>query len=149
MKTRLKDIEEFIEKNREVCDVGRPATEKLIDKAEEYLGVQFPDDYREFLKKWGSLSIGPLEFYGICKDDFINSSVPDAIWYTQQKRQQLGLLKEVVIVCENNGVEFYCLDTSSSDGSRIVVWEICRRKIRAIEADLFFEFVLNEAVDSV
>lgn len=147
--TTLKDIEDFVETNQEICDVGRPANDDLIEKAERYLDVRFPDDYRAFLRRWGTLSIGPLEFYGICKDDFVNSSVPDAIWYTQRKRQQLGLPKELVILYDNNGVEYYCLDTSAAEKSRIVVWDTHLRKIRAIKAESLFEFVLNESADSV
>lgn len=88
--TTLKGIEDFVETNQEICDAGRPATDELIEKAERYLDVRFPDDSRAFLKRWGTLSIGPLEFYGVCKEDFVTSSVPDAIWYTQRRRQQLG-----------------------------------------------------------
>ena len=149
MMTTLKDIEDFVATNQEICDAGRPATDELIEKAERYLDVQFPDDYRAFLKRWGTLSIGPLEFYGICNEDFVNTSVPDAIWYTQRKRQQLGLPKELVILYDNNGVEYYCLDTSAAENSRIVAWDTHLRKIRAIKAASLFEFILNESADSV
>lgn len=147
--TTLNDVEDFVESNQQICDVGRPATDSLIDKAERYLDVQFPDDYRAFLKRWGTLSIGPLEFYGICSEDFVNSSVPDAIWYTQRKRQQLGLPKELVILYDNNGVEYYCLDTSVAESSRVVAWGTHERKVRSIKAESLFEFLLNESADSV
>ena len=149
MMTTLKDIEDFVATNQEICDAGRPVTDELIEKAERYLDVRFPDDYRAFLKRWGTLSIGPLEFYGICNEDFVNTSVPDAIWYTQRKRQQLGLPKELVILYDNNGVEYYCLDTSTAENSRIVAWDTHLRKIRAIKAESLFEFILNESADSV
>lgn len=117
--TGLRDIENFVEMHQEICDEGHPATDELIEKAERYLDVRFPDDYRAFLKRWGTLSIGPLEFYGICKEDFVNSSVPDAIWYTQRKRQQLGLPKELVIL-------------STTTVSSITAWTRVRLRIPAL-----------------
>ncbi|MBS0264465.1 MAG: SMI1/KNR4 family protein [Planctomycetes bacterium] len=147
--TTLKEIADFVERHPEICDAGRPATDELIAKAERYLGVQFPDDYRAFLKKWGTLAIGPLEFYGICTADFASSSVPDAIWYTQRQRQRLGLPRELIILADNQGVEYFCFDTSLNDRSRIVVWDANSRTIRAIKAESLFEFVLNESADFV
>ena len=32
--TTLKDIEDFVETNQEICDAGQPATDELIEKAE-------------------------------------------------------------------------------------------------------------------
>jgi hypothetical protein len=145
--TTLKDIENFVEDNQEICDAGQPATDELIENAERYLDVQFPDDYRAFLKRWGTLSIGPLEFYGICKPDFVNSSLPDAIWFTKRKRQQLGLPKELVILYDNNGAEYFCLDTSAAENSPVVAWDIHLKKIRAIKAESLFEFLLKEVAD--
>ncbi len=149
MMTTQKDIEDFVEKNQSICDAGRPASDELIDRAERFLDVRFPEDYRAFLRRWGTLAIGPLEFYGICNEDFVNSSVPNAIWYTQQLRQQVGLPKALVILYDNNGDEYYCLDTSVSENSRIVAWDTHQRKVRVIKAESLFEFILNESADSV
>lgn len=41
------------------------ATTKEIEALEKRLNQRFPDDYRNFLKKYGAGSIGPTEIYGI------------------------------------------------------------------------------------
>ncbi len=112
-----------------MCDTGKPADEELIKKAEQFLGVRFPMDYREFLRRWGSLAIGPLEFYGIAGEDFKDSAIPNGIWYTNRKRKQVNLPWELVVLYDNNGDELYCLDTSNRDDSRIVVWDVRTRRI--------------------
>jgi hypothetical protein len=47
----LHDLARFIEQNPDLCDVGKPVSEDLIEKAAQYLQVRFPNDYREFLKR--------------------------------------------------------------------------------------------------
>jgi antitoxin YobK len=147
--TTVYDVEEFVRQNKGICDAGRPASDELINKAERFLDLRFPNDYREFLKRWGTLAIGPLEFYGITGDTFESSSVPNAIWFTAVKRQQLGLPKELVILYDNNGVEYYCLDTSHAEKSRVVAWDNRARQIGAVKSDSLFDFILNESADSV
>ncbi len=145
----LNDVAQFVVQNQDISDAGRPATDDLIGKAEQFLDLRFPNDYREFLKRWGTLAIGPLEFYGITGDAFDSSSVPNAIWLTNRKRQQLGLPKELVILYDNNGVEYYCLDTSNAEESPVVIWDIRSREVRAVKANSLFDFILEESADSV
>jgi hypothetical protein len=144
----LSDVERFVEQNKDVCSSGRPASDELIQKAEQFLGLTFPSDYRHFLKRWGTLSIGPLEFYGTCDDDFVNSSVPDAIWYTMRERQDVDLPTNLVILYDNNGVEYYCLDTTDSEHSPVVAWDIGSRRIRATKSSTLFDFILDESSNS-
>lgn len=144
----LYDVEQFIERNSDICRAGQqPASPELIDKAERFLDVRFPDDYREFLKRWGTLSIGPFEFYGLCGDDFINSSVPDAIWFTNLERKNQGFPKELVVFYNDEGDEYYCLDTSNSKKSHVVVWDVIFRKIRPKKPDSLFDLILDMAAD--
>jgi antitoxin YobK len=144
----IEDVERFIEVNREYCDSGNPASAELIDKAEQFLSVQFPEDYRKFLARWGTLDIGPIEFYGICGDDFVNSTVPDAIWYTQRKRLQVNLPDELIVLCDDDGDVYFCLDTSDQVGSRVVVWDAIHRELRGVRAGSIFEFIIEQSRDT-
>ena len=101
------------------------------------------------MERWGTLAIGPLEFYGITGDEFESSSIPNAIWLTNVKRKQLGLPSELIILYDNNGVEYYCVDTTSTQNSRIVVWDVKTRRIRAEKASSLFDLILDEVVDSI
>lgn len=147
--TTLHDVEQFVEDHQDVSDVGRPASDDLIEKAERFLQVRFPRDYRAFLKRWGTLAVGPLEFYGITGDAFESSSIPNAIWFTHVKRQQLGLPNQLVILYDNNGVEYYCLDTSDVEKSPVVIWDVRSRKVGATKAESLFDFILSESADLV
>ena len=142
--TTLLDVEQFIGEHKDISDAGRPASDELIDKAERFLQVKFPTDYRAFLKKWGTLAIGPLEFYGITGDSYESSSIPNAIWFTHVKRQHLGLPNQLVILYDNNGDEYFCLDTSAVEKSPVVIWDVSTRKILATKAVSLFEFIINE-----
>ena len=111
--------------------------------------MRFPKDYQAFLKRWGTLAVGPLKFYGITGDAFESSSIPNAIWFTHVKREQLDLPKELVILCDNNGVEYYCLVTRDADESPVVVWDVRSRKIGATKSESLFDFILSESADLI
>ena len=142
--TTLHEIEQFLRDHPDISFPSRPASDALIDRAEKYLAVTFPDAYRQFLQHWGTLSIGPLEVYGVTGDEFESSSVPNAIWYTNELRRQFGLPREFVILYDNNGYEYYLLDTSDREG-RVVVWDVSSRKVVSVKAPSLFDFILTEA----
>ena len=142
--TSLREIEQFVQEHSDISFSGNPATDTLIDSAEKYLTVKFPETYRQFLKRWGTLSIGPLEFYGITGEDFDASSVPNSIWYTKELRRQFNLPREFVILHDNNGCEYYMLDTNDRNG-RVVVWDVPSRKVTSVKAMSLFDFILGEA----
>lgn len=141
----LEDVERFVAQHQDLCDAGRPASDDLIEAAEGFLQLRFPNDYREFLGRWGWLAIGPLEFYGITGSDFESSSVPNAIWFTHVKRKLLGLPKEMIILYNNNGDEYYCLDASQPGESRVIVWDTVSRESETEKAESLFDFILDEA----
>jgi hypothetical protein len=63
----------------------------LVLKAESALGLKFPPTYRKFLLEYGCGNIFGMEFYGVVDDNFINSSIPDAIWITLNERKTSNL----------------------------------------------------------
>jgi antitoxin YobK len=78
-----------------LLDFAGHKDEDLIVAAEKALGLRFPHDYRRFLAEFGAGSFGGTEIYGLIDDDFVNSSVPDAIWNTFGLRED-GLPPNVV-----------------------------------------------------
>lgn len=140
----FQEIKKLCKDHADKVDVGVPATDESIKRAEAFLQVSFPSAYVDFLKTWGTLAIGPCEFYGIAGTDFENNSVPNGIWYTQAKRNQIGLPKPLVVIFDNNGDEYYCLDTPSG---RIVTWDVPTRQVVGTKANDLFEFILNVSKD--
>ena len=74
-------FESFVEANREICVVGKPASDELIRLAENFLELTFPRDYRDFLRSLGTLSVRPLEFWASQVQNFL----------TSQYRMEFGL----------------------------------------------------------
>lgn len=117
--------------------------EEVIQKAEKILGLAFPPSYRMFISRYGCGDIEGLEIYGIIDDDFVNSSVPDAVWLTLNERSS-GLPDTYIIIAGGDG-EFYVIDTryKNSDGeSSIFSYEIDGSVIKIAED--FGEYLLAQ-----
>ena len=145
---RLQDVEQFIDENSDDCDPGTPATPEMIQRAEAILGVTFPDDYRQFLQRWGTLSIGPIEFYGISGRMPENAQIPNTVWYTLAKREEVGLPNNLVILVNNDGVEYHCIDTTHQARSRVVVFDLRKRAVGHVKADSLFDYIINESANA-
>lgn len=101
---------EIMSKNKEKCHFIGERSEKLIEKAEEVLGIKFSKIYKEFLLKYGAGNYGAEEILGVIDDDFEESSVPDGIWYTLTERDEVDLPMNLVIIYETGDDELFCLD---------------------------------------
>ncbi|NBI31102.1 SMI1/KNR4 family protein [Chengkuizengella marina] len=100
----------IIEKNISECDfIGRRPKE-LIEKAENVLGLNFSNQYKKFLSTYGALCIGSQEVYGIIRDDFENSSVPDVVWVNRQNRIKFGMPDHLLEIYHTGSDEVFCFD---------------------------------------
>lgn len=135
-------IQQLLSENPDLADLGTPANAHLIKKAEQFLEINFDNAFRRYLSTWGTIAFGPLEFYGLIGADFENSHVPDAIWFTAIKRKQVGLPHELVVVFNNDGDEFYCVDSSNG---KVVIWDVVERRVRAVKAENILDMIYREA----
>jgi antitoxin YobK len=141
----LEEAVELIELNDDRADFDGPKSESLLNKAEQTLGLPFPATYRAFLSRLGCGDISGAEFYGVIKDDFDNSAVPDAIWLTLRQRQIGQAPSSLILIGSTGDGGYYALDCSkSSDGSEapVVEWWPGPKKQSAIAKD-FGEFFLR------
>lgn len=104
----------------ELMDFDGPKDEDLIVAAEQALGLTFPHDYRRFLAEFGAGSFGGTEIYGVIDADFVDSSVPDAIWNTLTLRED-GLPPNVVAFHATGDGEELCLVCDSPAGGPVIV----------------------------
>lgn len=104
---------ELMKQNEDECDFVGERTDELINKAENVLGFSFSKIYRDFLKKFGAGNYGSEEVYGLIHDDFENSYVPDAIWYTLTERKDSKLPKHLLVIYSTGMGELFCLDFNS------------------------------------
>jgi hypothetical protein len=142
----LKTIEALLKEYAAEVDTVGPQEESLIASAEAFLGVTFPPSYREFVRRWGALGFGPEEVYGVTSDHFERSSVPNGIWFTAQSRSDSGLPLGLLVVVNDNGERFYCIDTSQKDArgeSPIVIWDVSARSIVGTKSPSFGDFLLE------
>lgn len=116
----------------------------LIQDAEDALGVRFPRTYRKFLETLGCGDIEGLEFFGVIKDDFENSGIPDAVWLTRKERES-GLPKELVLIHATEDGTYLALDTSKMNDSEECPVVSCGvdGNIKEIASD-FGEFLFSE-----
>ena len=78
--------------------------------AEGYLGVQFPDSYKEFLQRYGAGSFGGRDVYGLGVPD---TGLPNVVWATQALRDSDDFFPEDLVVIQDTGEgDLLCLATS-------------------------------------
>ena len=100
--------------SQEMADFIGGRTDDLIIMAEEKLGLKFTGLYLDYLQTFGAGNFGSQEVYGIINNDFENSTVPDAIWYTFTERMEINLPKNLLIIYDTGSDELFCLDFNKS-----------------------------------
>ncbi len=105
---------DLIRQNQDLSDFVGKCSEQIVKKAEETLNVVFPQSYRNFLMNFGAGNFGAEEIYGVIKDDFENSGIPDAIWFTLKQRIKSKLPPNMIVIYHTGGEEMYCLDINKT-----------------------------------
>lgn len=125
-------------------EVGSPASKETIREAERSLDAKFPESLVQYLQTWGTVAIGPLEYYGIPDDRLGTARVPDGVWFTQQKRAQLGLPDELFILFNNEGDEYHYVDFATGE---VRIWNTAERRTIGRKSSDVFEYIYEEAAD--
>jgi hypothetical protein len=128
--------------------------EETIELAERELNVKMPQTYRRFLSEFGAGSFGGEEFYGIISSDFSNSTVPDAVWSTIERRRQDNFPSEYIEIYSVGTGEIFCLDTAVTTNSEapVVAFEpglAVSQQGREIIARDFGDFLLQKVQEEV
>lgn len=82
------------------------AADEEIKYAEEMLGVQFAEDYRQYVSALGVASFGGHELTGVCRSKRLN-----VVGVTQEERSQY----------EDIPINWYVIEQANIDG--IVIWQ--------------------------
>lgn len=136
----LDSIANLIDDYSDYADMGWPQTEESVREAEVRLGVQFPQSYREYLIRWGQLSFGPNEYLGL------GSILNNVVVTTERIRRSRGLPLHLVVVCDHDGDEYVCMDTSSKqeDECPVVIWDSPTQAVSRTRANGFGEFLESD-----
>jgi hypothetical protein len=159
MQYRFEDLVELVELNPQFFQVSTErggiapmtdnppgASEESILAAEAALGVKFPSDFRRYLAKWGNLGWDGVEFCGIV-DDNPNAKYPNFVRETQYVREEGGLPENYVVIVNEDGDEYICVDVNQPEGA-IVTWDFFERELvdRYYQRPSFVDYLINEFV---
>jgi hypothetical protein len=109
------------------CGFSTSKSLALIAKAEENLGINFPNTYKLFIQKVGNGGLGDVFIPGIYEekeDKLTNSGV---VWGVLEDRKTLGFPKHLVKLYEVGEGTTYCLDTSQMNEEGecpVVAWPL-------------------------
>jgi len=143
-------IDEVENALREIDDLvtGVGHDDDEVVAAEKKLLVTLPNSFKWYLKQWGNLSMGPIEYYGLTqRSSFEDAGIPNFVWFTLKKREEVGLPAHLVVFQNSNDEVYYCLDTNSfvdNDECNIVVWNNLDRSIDQVMDVNFFGFLLGD-----
>ncbi|MGI0117612.1 SMI1/KNR4 family protein [Zooshikella sp. RANM57] len=97
-----------------------------ISSAEQYLGVSLPNSFKRYLKEFGNMAFGHVEYLGLTKSsDFSSAGFPNFVWFNLRKREQENFPDYLIIFRSVNDEIFLCLDTSKKiddDDCVITIW---------------------------
>ncbi len=150
-KRTLKDIENALQGVDGIA-AGDSHEDAEIMEAEKALDVTLPDSFKAYLKKWGKLALGPIEYYGLTKNpNFTSAGVPNFVWFTLKKRDQVNLPKNLIVFQNANDEAYYCIDTSSLiDGEcKVAIWNNLERQTDQILDIGFFDFLLGDIEEHI
>ena len=140
---------DLIQQNQELADFVGNRPDNIVNKAEVKLNLVFPQSYRMFLKNFGAGNFGSEEIYGVIKEDFENSGIPDAIWYTLKQRKEVNLPQNLLVIYHSGGEEMFCLDINKTgkDAESMIVSYVTgidsKYQTYEIIAEDFGEFLLQ------
>lgn len=150
----------FLKVERIMTDSGEshygsgPALDEDIINYESVLGVSFPESYKIFLRKYGTLTFNGESFYGISKKGFAATSVPDVRYATLEARK-LGNIDNAMIQIKSSGYgPIFSIDTLmlGKTGEAVVVetaLSFKRDNNKIVVAQSFADFLLSEIEESL
>jgi len=89
-------------------DQAGPVSSAAIRSHEQNLKLKFGPDYKRFLSKYGCVSVGPNELYGVCGD---NASVPSAIHATTSARRDSNFPRNLLVIADDGRGRKFCIDS--------------------------------------
>ena len=142
----INDVISRLEEIDDLC-VGNKHSDGDVLAAEKALSVKLPNSFKEYLKYFGDLSFGSVEYYGLTSDNnFKDLGIPNFVWYTLKKRNDINLPENLIVLQNVNGELFYCLDVGTLDENhecKVVVWDNINQCIEYSTGIDFFAFLLG------
>ena len=119
------------------ASLGRPASNTHIAQAENDLRVSFPDDLKEYLRRFGHIRVGSHELFGL------GDGLPkylDIVAMTRAERNEAGLDHSLVPLHNDGYGNLTCMRTGGLFAGQLVLWIHDGRKqdqLKPIASGLF------------
>lgn len=140
-----KIINQYMEDEGEIEEdnfIGGVCEEKIKD-VEKYLEIQFPEDYRWFLKRYGAGGIEGIDILGIEKQQS-EIEKNTVVYATSQFRNEYNLASNIAII-EYSGGYATGINTKNTVGEKsIVLIEPCKGGEIISKCDNFGEYFLDK-----
>lgn len=91
-------------------DYSEPATEESIKLAEELIGRQFPEEYRDFLHTFADLEFGGNQIKGIWKNQLDGGGESNVVSMYLEYREENYIPEYLVPIYSLGDGEEYCLN---------------------------------------
>ncbi|MBC1987264.1 SMI1/KNR4 family protein [Listeria sp. FSL L7-0478] len=150
----IEEVERLMILSETAYQFSGTGTPELIKLYQDSLGNEFPESYKVFLEKYGTLTFNGESFYGISKRGLGAASIPDVRYATEQARALGDINKELIMIKNSGYGSIFSIDTSTigDAGEPVVVETQLSFKHNAekrIVADNFGEFLLVEIEESL
>lgn len=109
-------------KTLESCQLGRGATEQEIEEAAMCLGIRFPDQYADYLRRVGWVSCSDFELFGLGKGI---PSFLDVVSNTIKERHHLHphIPTFLLPVMADGAGNHYCLFVEGPNKDKVGFWD--------------------------
>ncbi|MDE9545566.1 SMI1/KNR4 family protein [Xenorhabdus bovienii] len=144
---------EMIASGEEILSSGG-ADIGTISEFESLLGVAFPESYKAFLQKYGTLAFGGDNYYGVTKKGINGDQAPCVLYVTKQARDAGDIDKGMIKIKSSGYGPSYSIDTNTigKTGEAVVVeteLSFKRDGVKNIIADSYAEFLLEEIREAI
>lgn len=109
-------------KTLEDCDFGQGAAEAEIDEAEKSLGIKLPEEYVDFLRRVGWVSVGGLELFGLGKEVPKHLNLVSATMKERHKFRPHIPTFLIPLMADGFG-NHYCLFIEGPDTGKVSFWD--------------------------
>ena len=137
-------IIKMIEEYNEEKDFFGAVSEKFICKAEEKLGVKFPQSYRDFVKEYGSGGICGVDIEGV------QENLGASVVKVTERWRQLGLEMNLIVI-EDSGEFVRCMYSANVNDERVFSWSRGGQEL-SLRYNTFNDYVIDmfqEGIDNL
>lgn len=110
--TALKTIAKLAKSHPDLIELGKGASAAEVDRIETRLGLTLPGFYRDYLKSFGTITIGPDEFAGafgkLDSKDFRN-----VVAEKTRLAKKWQFPAHLIPVLDEDGDSYLCLDANT------------------------------------